>query len=245
VDILPQPPRAPARGAAPHEPHAPQHGLGEPLHLRGAAGALTLEPCGGAAARGALFAFRQAAWRGRADYLLGNRAGRHPAEDEYDDGAHHFVCSLDGALVAACRWCPSGAQGFEAERLAVLPPGSLEPRDHSLQISRLVVREDLRRMQLSELLLWFACRALLAQGSYREWFALAVPRLAEHYVHFGGSAWPDFEVTLASRQGQRYRLVRGGIERSEQVLAAALRARAPGGPWELPSVLTLEPQVSP
>ncbi|MBI1381211.1 MAG: hypothetical protein GC161_08990 [Planctomycetaceae bacterium] len=193
-----------------------------------AVGPIDLRLCDSAADRAAIFGFRQTAWRGRSDYLFGNRRGRHPAEDEHDDDAFHFAAWLGSDVVAACRWCPSGPRGFEAEQLASLPPGALPARDTSLQISRLVVREDLRRTGVSEALLREGCRALLELTRYRGWFALAVPRLAAHYVSYGGVEVAGFEVELAARAGQRYRLVKGGMESSDVAITRSLEARPPG-----------------
>lgn len=185
-----------------------------------------------------IFDFRQRAWRGHSDYLLGNRAGMHPAEDRHDALAFHFTAALGGELVAACRWCLPGERGFEAQELTALPSGCLEPRGAWLQISRLVVREDLRRQAVSELLLLHACLRLRALQAPARWFALAVPKLSEYYVRFGGSPLEGFEVTLEQRFGQRYRLVRGDLGSSIVAIAGLLKARGPEIPWRLEGLLT-------
>lgn len=219
--------RAVAEAGAPPSAVAPP-----PVGPIRAVGPIELRLCDSAAERAAIFGFRQTAWRGRSDYLFGNRRGRHPAEDEHDDAAFHFAAWLGSDVVAACRWCPSGPRGFEAEQLASLPPGALPSRETSLQISRLVVREDLRRGGVSEALLREGCRALLELTRYRGWFALAVPRLAAHYVSYGGVEVAGFEVELAARAGQRYRLVKGGMETSDAAITHSLDARPPGTTYQ-------------
>ena len=206
---------------------------GAEVRVPGLAGELVFVPCLEARSRAEVFGLRQSIWATERRYLLANRAGLHPAEDPFDAEALHFACRLDGELVAACRWSPRGTLGFEAEHACALPAGTLAEPARLLQISRVVVREDLRRRQVSELLLLLCCRHLLAHTAYERWFALCAPRLAQHYVRFGAEELPGFEVQLARREGNVYRLVRGGVASSIERIGRSLAELGSACPWNL------------
>jgi hypothetical protein len=214
------------------------------VRVRGRAGTLTFTACLDRHSRAEVFDLRQVVWRGSRDYLFGNRARMHPAEDEYDGNSLLFACHLEGQIVAACRWSPRGAGGFEAERLCALPRARLPAEHNLLQISRVVVREDQRRRQVSELLLLLSCRHLLSRTLYTDWFALCAPRLAEHYVHFGAEAVEGFEVALPERAGNVYRLVHGGVQRSIDRIGASLAALGEACPWSLPELASVATAVA-
>lgn len=215
------------------------------VRVRGLAGELVFAPCLERRSRAEVFGFRQSAWLAERRYLLANHAGLHPAEDPFDAEALHFACRLNGEVVAACRWSPRGALGFEAERACALPAETLAEPERLLQVSRVVVREDLRRRQVSELLLLLCCRHLLAHGTYERWFALCAPRLAQHYVRFGAQEVAGFEVQLAQRDGNVYRLVRGGLASSVERIGRSLAELGPACPWMLDGIATTSAAVAP
>jgi len=198
----------------------------------------------------ALYTLRQRVFRGRFDYLLANRRGMHPAEDRFDATAFHFGCDVDGELVAACRFAPavpaaddgSGrAACFEASELCAVPDELVRAPDRLLQVSRVVVRDDLRRCELSEVLLLYTCAWLARNTSYLGYFALCLPRLARFYEHFGAEAVGE-PVRIAAREGNEYRFVRGTLERSIASIHRHLSVRIEDGverprrEWRLPDV---------
>lgn len=218
---------------------------GVEVRVRGPAGELVFAPCLERRSRAEVFGLRQSIWAAERRYLLASHAGLHPAEDPFDADALHFACRLNGDVVAACRWSPRGTQGFEAEHACALPPGTLAEPERLLQVSRVVVREDLRRRQVSELLLLLCCRHLRAHTAYERWFALCAPRLAQHYVRFGAEELPGFEVRLAQREGNAYRLVRGGVASSIERIGRSLAELGPACPWTLGGIAPLPEAVAP
>lgn len=210
----------------------------EPVVVGGPAAPLLWRSCTDAAALHAVFGLRQRVWMGKSDYLLSNHVGRHPAEDEHDASAFHCALFDGERAVAACRWTASGPRGFEAESACALPAESVRERAELLQVSRVVVDEPLRRSLASGVLLREACRELLAHTAFRHWLALCVPRLAEHYVRFGGRELPGFEAVLQERHGNTYRVVRGTLDGSITAIDAMLVAGQPGT-W------TLKPAAAP
>jgi len=187
---------------------------------------LTVEPVATRDGRQRVYDLREGVYRESSPYLLHSRAGLHPAQDEFDGRALQFGALLDGELVAACRWVPRSAGRWEAGRADELPLEWLGERlgeqlgapDELLQISRVVVRSDVRGRKVTEVLLRDACRWLLAHTEFRAYFALCLPALARFYVHFGATPLEGWEVRLAERAGNRYRLVCGTLAGSARAI---------------------------
>ncbi|QDU67419.1 N-acyl amino acid synthase FeeM domain-containing protein [Engelhardtia mirabilis] len=200
---------------------------------RGASAPLIFEARPSAARLLDIFTLRQTEYRAHSDYLLGNRAGRHPAEDDFDADAYQFCCTIGDEVVAACRYSPALDGRWEASGLCPLPAGIRDVGDSPLQISRVVVRADMRRRLITEVMLCLACRWLLEFTSHRSYFALCLPKLARYYEHFGAHAIEGGEVVLASRQGQLYHFVRGRMDTSDRVITEFLELHE-SNPWSLP-----------
>lgn len=195
---------------------------------------LVFQRCLEPALRERIFELRQAAFGPHGEYLLRSRPPLHPAEDAFDEGSFQFCCRAGGELVAACRFTPPLGGRWEASELAPLPSVLLEDGERRLQISRVVVREDLRGQQVTEVMLLLACRWLAAHTRFEHYFALCAPRLAAFYEHFGAESVPGPEIELASRAGNRYRWIHGHLVDSIDAIAAHLSAHPSASGWRLP-----------
>ncbi|MCK6445125.1 MAG: hypothetical protein L6Q99_01925 [Planctomycetes bacterium] len=143
------------------------------------------------------------------DYLIDAHPGLHSAEDPHDAVAHQFLCRLGGEAIAAARFGPALAGRFEAEELARLPSALAEMREETFQVSRVVVREDVRKRQVSEAMLQLACRWLSEHTPIRHYFALCLPRLAQFYEHFGAEWVTREPFVVPARRGNSYVWIRG------------------------------------
>lgn len=210
------------------------------VHGRG----LTLRfyPAARPSERTRVYDLREAVYRGRCDYLLASRDGSHSAEDAHDPRSYLFACGLgeepSGPVVAACRFTPGGPGLWEAGESWRLP-AELEARSEELlQISRVVAREDIRRLEVTEVMMHLACRWLIENSPYRRYFALCLPRLARFYGHFGAELYPGSGVCLPERNSNRYQLIHGELEASASRIAEHLSqgrgAGEDGGAWRLP-----------
>jgi hypothetical protein len=207
---------------------------GAPVEVAGRGVSLRFRAAGDRATRALIYGLRQVEFRGRSDYLLSNRAGLHPAEDQFDESSYQFCCSVGDDVVAACRYSPPLDGAWEAGRLAPLPHFVREAPTPPLQISRVVVRSDLRRALITEVMLCLACRWLLEHTAHSWYFALCLPRLASYYEHFGAEIAAGEDVTLPARNHERYRYVHGLLERSDRVITDYL-ATSGNGAWTLPA----------
>lgn len=176
---------------------------------------------------------REAVYRSRSDYLLRQRPGLHPAEDGLDADSYAFSCAIGGEVVAACRYTPPRDGRWEASDLCRIPD-RIRAQGSPLQISRVVVRPDVRRLSITELMLCLACRWLLERTRFDAYFALCLPALARHYEHFGARVLPGEDVRLPQRNDALYRFVHGSLERSERVLTEYLAGSAKAA-WSLPA----------
>jgi predicted GNAT family N-acyltransferase len=183
--------------------------------------------------RASIYNLRQRVFKARSEYLFGSRRGMHPAEDEFDAHSFHFCCSVEEDVVAACRWSPPVDGAWEATRIAELPRTLRNEPIPPLQIGRVVVRDDLRRLQITEVMLYMACRWLTEHTSHTSYFALCVPQLARFYEHFGARVVPGQDVVLPERNNQRYEFLLGTLERSTDVIGRYL-AGCEEPAWTLP-----------
>lgn len=185
-----------------------------------------------------LLDLRQTVLEERSAYLLDASRLGHPAEDEFDERSHHFACTIDEQLVAACRFTPPAGEGWEASTLCPIPTALTNEAETLLQISRVVVRRDLRNMALTEVLLGMACRWLLSNTRFDAYFALCRPPLVRHYEHFGAVLLEGQDVIVPKRGRCRYSFVRGTLTGSESAIGDFLESR-PQHPWRL---VPIEPQ---
>ncbi len=172
--------------------------------------------------RARAFALREAAFRSHAAYLLGTRPGRHAAEDRWDDDAHVFLCAIDGDPVATCRWAPARDGRFEATELCDVPAELVGDPARALQVARVVVREDLRGRELSEVMVALSCRWLVEHTCCATYFALVLPPLARFYVHFGAAVHPRRTAAIAERGGNSYVVIGGTLADTERRTRAYL-----------------------
>lgn len=185
----------------------------------------------GADERRAAFDLRAAAFQKRSDYLIGAHPGRHPAEDPHDACGHQFLCLLRDEPVAAVRFGSALHGRFEAEELAPLPNSLAEMRDALFQGSRMVVREDQRKNQVSETIFHLACRWLSEHTPIRWYFGLCLPKLAQFYEHFGAQTLSRQPIVVPQRNGQEYLWVRGELAHSAETVRHYL-ASIPGA-WDV------------
>jgi len=209
-------------------------GVSVPVAVTGLDYSLTFRTAGDRATRARIYGLRQVEFKSRNDYLLSNRAGLHPAEDEFDAGSFQFCCSVGEDVVASCRFSPPLNGTWEAGRLCPLPSFVREAHTPPLQIGRVAVRGDLRRAQITEVMLCMACRWLMEHTPFTWYFALCLPRLAQYYEHFGAEIVAGEDVILPARDNGRYQFVQGGLERSERVITSYLTAQGKGV-WTLPA----------
>lgn len=158
------------------------------------------------------------------DYLIDAHPGLHSAEDPHDAVAHQFLCRLDGEAVAAARFAPALGGRFEAEELGRLPSALDEVRADAFQVSRVVVREDVRKRQVSEAMLQLACRWLADHTPVRHYFALCLPRLAQFYEHFGAEWVTREPFVVPARRGNSYVWIRGEHAHTADTIRAYLDA---------------------
>lgn len=203
--------------APPYRAH--RHGLSLDFH-----------PAATSSDRTEVFHLRETVYRGRNDYLLHPAEGRHPAEDRYDADSLLFCCRDGEEIVAACRFTPRLAGGWEAGEagsLQVLP--AVDP-DRLVQVSRVVVHPRLRRLQVAEVMMCLSCRWMLEQSRFTSYFAVCLPPLVRFYRHFGVEVLSPQQVSLPGRGENRYFFVHGSFGRS----LASLRQHLSRAAWELP-----------
>ncbi|MEM7305824.1 MAG: GNAT family N-acetyltransferase [Planctomycetota bacterium] len=199
---------------------------------------LTVDAVSDRAGRERVYDLRAEVYREDSDYLLHAGNGQHPAQDRFDRDAFLFAAFTGGAPVATCRFTPPRAGRWEASEAGPVPAAVLGA-DRSdpaqlLQISRVVVHPDVRRLGVSEAILRDACRWLLAHTDFRSYFALCLPALAHFYEHFGAATVPGAEVRLAERGNKLYRFVHGTLAGSERVIDDYLASRLASVPGALP-----------
>lgn len=205
---------------------------GAPYRARRHGLALDFHPAATQADRFAVFHLRQTVYQGRNEYLLRPGEGRHPAEDRFDPDSQLFCCREGEEIVAACRFTPRIAGGWEVGESSALPVFPAVDPDRLLQVSRVVVHPRLRRLQVAEVMMYFSCCWMLQQSRFTAYFAVCLPPLVRFYRPFGVEVLSPQQVSLPGRGENRYFFVHGSFGRSLGSLRQTLRRAA----WELPPV---------
>jgi hypothetical protein len=184
-----------------------------------------------------IFELRSDVYLSEGAYLLRPRPGLHPAQDELDLRSHHFFALAAGRVVAASRFTPCPGGRWELADSVPLPPALAGECMDLVQISRVIVREEYRRLHLTEELIAFACRWLAEHTAHRGWFAMCTPVHVRYYRHFGASVVDGPDVRVPGRRRNRYRFIRGGLLATAETTERFLAAHASGGDGAEPALV--------
>jgi len=169
-----------------------------------------------------VFRQREKAYQDGQAYLLGR--GGHPdlAGDRHDHCAYTVICELDGEVVASCRWIPATDAEYPLSELYGAEVAARHPPAASVEISRVLVRPDLRGRGLSDVLLYNSSVWLAANTGFTHYYAVCIPKLAEFYRHMGAGLLSPRGAAIPGRGAREYLAVQGTLRGSSRALAEHL-----------------------